>query len=153
MGASNDGRTYLVEPRHGAKGTGKIKTQREIEQEIREKFRAAAESDGWENGHSYSGTIAMTGGRIDRFIDAAYEDGTLRKDAALLTLLNRHAADYGEPPWYKPSDKLSGREKAERHADEVAQKWEGAIAVSFMYSPGKGQRKRKGWTVQALCSS
>jgi hypothetical protein len=49
--------------------------------------------------------------------------------------------------------KITGSERALEYALERVEKWEGAQAVIFMYSPGKGMGKRKGWVVAATCSS
>jgi hypothetical protein len=118
MGAVLSYRVYRPAPRKGEKGTGAIKTEREIRAEVTKAFDEARDQAAWENGHGgYSGTIAELHGSI------TWVDRSLKSDD--------EAIDY---------------------LDEHHRKWDGPMAVSFMYSPGKGKRRLKGWVVGGLCS-
>lgn len=147
MGAVLDGRVYLPEPRKGSTGKGAAKTEREIREEIQTRFRRDTEADAAENGMGgYSGHIGQGGGGIGRFMDLAFEDGTLRKDAKLRYAIEEYLGDDIDL-----NRKYSAREKAWEYIEAVAGKRDDAIAVSFVYSPGKGMKKRKGWVVGMMC--
>jgi hypothetical protein len=134
MGAQMDIRIYKPLPRKGEGGKGGIKSNSEDDKR---------EAQTYYGNSGYSGTIANTPG-ITRWEDRVFENkGTRRTE---IYSSERDRMESKRIP-------ITGQERAEVFAEQLAMKWEGAVAVPFLYSPGRGMKRRKGWVVGARCAT
>lgn len=106
--------------------------------DLSHKFAADCEEARYMSGHGgYSGTIAEMNG-IARYVDQAFEQG---KHTVTVDYDDETGKDIVE------TRDMSGREAAYEYMVEHHQKWEDAMAVSFMRNGAKH------WLVGGWCSS